>query len=256
MLRSKKPAAKAASLLPRIVLPRNDVVLYAVGDVHGMLDPLLAIENRIIRDGERFDCPKIVVMLGDYVDRGRDSARVLEHLIQPMPDGFRRVCLRGNHEAAMLSFLRAPQRGLGWLEIGGEATLSSYGLDIRQLMRSGGLGSREAASIIESVVPEHHRAFLQSLPVMAVGGDMVFVHAGIRPGVALPKQRDRDLLMIREPFLTEGPRLPVTVVHGHTPSIVPVKLGNRICLDTFAYSTGRLAALRVRGNRGAFLHAP
>ncbi len=204
---------------PRVTLQTSDAPVYAIGDVHGCLDLLKQAESRIIADAGGHLKPTIV-MLGDYVDRGPASAAVIDHLIADPTPNFRRICLAGNHDDAMLRFITDPTVPLDWLDFGGDATLRSYGLDARQLVRqAGGAG---LVSIITEAIPPRHIAFLATLPVVATFEDFVFVHAGLRPGISLAEQIDEDLMWIREPFLSEGPGAAFTVVHGHTPSEKPV----------------------------------
>ncbi len=241
----------------RVVLPDspNDAVIYAIGDVHGCFDQLVRLEERIVADGRDRPQEKIVVMLGDYVDRGPESAQVLRHLLDDMPPGFRRVCLCGNHEEMMLRFLADPLANVAWVEAGGAATLTSYGFDVRWLLRTYRRRPDQLVRVLRDAVTAEHIEFLRGLPVLAASGRRVFVHAGIRPGVPLDRQTDTDLLWIREPFLTEGPGLPLVVVHGHTPTLKPIFHNNRLCIDTGAYASGRLTAVRCIGAKATLLTA-
>ncbi|WP_165225693.1 metallophosphoesterase family protein [Affinirhizobium pseudoryzae] len=219
--------------------------IYAIGDVHGCLDLLQDAEERILLDMERRQEKGLVVLLGDYVDRGPNSAGVLAHLIAPNALGLRRLALCGNHDDVFSSLLDHPETINDWLAFGGRETLMSYGIDVQQLQDRGRRGVSELSSIIADAVPERHIDFLKSLPVSLQIGPYLFVHAGIRPGVDVRLQEDRDLMWIREPFLTAGSGLDLTVIHGHTPSPEPSVGPARIGIDTQAYSTGRLTVLRV-----------
>lgn len=181
-------------------------------------------------------------MLGDYVDRGPRSAQVLDHLLEPPPAGFRRVALRGNHEQVLLDFLASPRRGESWLDFGAEATLASYGADPLVARR----GALPAAAALEALMPIEHREFLANLPTLLTVPGYAFVHAGLAPGVPLVRQNDADLIWIREPFLSADPLAEgLVVVHGHTPGRDPVVTPARICVDTAAFATGRLTAVRI-----------
>ena len=204
--------------------------VYAIGDVHGCYEQLLALEREIVIDAAGFDGEKWIVMLGDYVDRGPDSALVLAHLLSSQPAGLRRFCLMGNHEAVLLNYLASPWQHREWLAFGGEATLASYG---------------QQDSSERPALPLAHVDFLRSLPYTLSLPGVVFVHAGLRPGVPLSEQSPEDLLWIREPFLSTPDPLP-RVVHGHTPGTEPVVTSSRICVDTAAFSSGVLTAVRVR----------
>ena len=222
---------------------------YAIGDVHGCLDLLVEAEEKIERDVARRDTPGLVLLLGDYVDRGPNSAGVLAHLLTPPPKGCRRLALSGNHEAAFLSFYRDPLAHLQWLDFGGKETMKSYGLDCEYYFTRWGRDTRELVRAMNTAIPESHIRLLESLPIYLRSKGIVFVHAGLRPGISLSSQTDDDMLWIREPFLSEGPKLPLLVVHGHTPSD-NLQIGpNRIGIDTAAFATGKLTVLRVKDDR-------
>ena len=239
---------------PRLTVAPEREGLYAIGDIHGCLDELLALEERIRRDvaRSRVEWP-LILYLGDYVDRGPDSRSVIEHISRcDHADGIERIALCGNHDDAFLRFLRNPAENAAWLDFGGDATLRSYGLGHLAYLRK----SRElekVAQSLEEAVPAGHVRFLEQLPVFALHRDRLFVHAGIRPGVAVADQVDGDLLWIREPFLTEGPCLPITVIHGHTAGVEPVFGNGRICIDTGCYATGRLTALKLAADAATVL---
>lgn len=217
--------------------------VYAVGDIHGRFDLLLDAERRIEADiGDKPHA--LVIYLGDYIDRGRQSAEVLGHLATPQAARFTRLCLRGNHDDLFLRFLDAPLSEEGWLDFGGKETLLSYKLDPRILRESWG-DRLLVQDMLRRHVPESHREFLRELPYCARWKSYFFVHAGIQPGLPLHKQIAEDLLWIREPFLSKGPELPVTVVHGHTPGEDISRGPGRIGIDTGAYATGRLTVLKI-----------
>lgn len=237
----------------RVTIGADRQLIYAIGDVHGCLGALRELEDRIRADiaGTDADHP-LIVYLGDYVDRGPDSRGVMEHLSRRHPDGIERIALCGNHDDAFLQFLRAPADNIAWLDFGGDATLRSYGLGhLAHLRRPAEL--RDLGGMLREAIPADHIRLLEELPVLAVQGQRLFVHAGIRPGVAIDAQADADLLWIREPFLDEGPGQPLTVIHGHTAGVEPVFADGRICIDTGCYATGRLTALRLTGDGTAIL---
>jgi serine/threonine protein phosphatase 1 len=218
--------------------------VYAIGDVHGCYEVLIEAERRIVADAQGSEGSKLIVLLGDYVDRGSRSKDVLQHLCSPPPDGFERVALCGNHDDMFLRFLRYPLANRRWLSQGGRETLYSYGIDADYLL---GLAQAPAAlaSAVRATVPASHVELLESMPILLAVGDTVFVHAGIRPGIPLEEQTDQDLLWIREPFLSQGPQAPLIVVHGHTPDVQPVFINRRIGIDTAAFATGNLTILRI-----------
>lgn len=217
--------------------------IYAIGDVHGRLDLLMALESQIAEDASAREGEIWVVLLGDIVDRGPSSAQVIDHLIAPPSEGLRRFCLRGNHEALMLDFLRRPRASSGWLELGGRETLLSYGVPERALSEK--FDDRSARAIVDSYVPDEHRNFLEALPLTIETPEAIFVHAGLRPGVALEKQSATDIMWWRDDFGNDYSEFAKVVVHGHTPRQEPLITAFRIAIDTGAVATGRLTAVRL-----------
>lgn len=224
---------------PRLSFHTWPAAVYAIGDVHGCLGQLVALEQVIARDGRNIEGEKWLVTLGDHVDRGPDSAGVVAHVMGPAPDGFTRFSLAGNHEAMMLDYLDDPARHSYWLQEGGRETMLSYGADLQ-------LGSPPA----EVTIPGDHLAFLKARPAYLSLPGWLFVHAGIRPGLPLADQTDDDLLWIRAPFLTSQLTGGLRVVHGHTPGRDIVVTPHRIDVDTACFSTGRLSAVRVTPDGG------
>ena len=226
-----------------------------MGDVHGEIGALTRLAAEIGRDAaanlaER----RVLVFLGDYVDRGLESRAVIDLLLAlPLP-GFERVFLRGNHEAWMLAFLAGARVGPRWLEAGGQATLLSYGVALppapRDHTRFEAL--REA---LREALPSEHMAFLEGLRLHHVEGDYAFVHAGIRPGVALADQHEHDLLWIRDEFIHDRRDHGRVIVHGHSLTHRPEVRPNRIGIDTGAYATGCLTCLVLAGTGRRFLYS-
>ena len=229
-----------------------DTRVYAVGDVHGRAVLLTELHKRIVKDADKAgESRRVIVYLGDYVDRGPDSAGVIGQLIEnPLPD-FEQVFLMGNHEEFFLDFLKDPATGAHWVDNGGDATLSSYGVE------AVGKAAADMAALCEKLrqnMPDEHLAFLEELAVTHLEGDYLFVHAGIRPGVPLSRQSDEDLLWIREPFLDAADPHEFVVVHGHTPVKAPEVHDNRIAVDTGAVWSGRLTAVVLHDEEQSFIH--
>lgn len=218
-------------------------LIYAIGDIHGCLSELEALEREIVADAAGIEGEKWIVTIGDYVDRGPRSDGVIDHLIGPPPPGFERICLAGNHEAMLLDYLANPTSEAAWLRYGGLETLASYGIDPRRFI---GLSRAQMRAELEAHIPQIHIAFMQDLPVMLTLPDLIFVHAGLNPALPLSAQAESDLLWIREPFLSEEDTDLPRVVHGHTPGPEPVAMPHRIGLDTGAFATGVLTAARLR----------
>ena len=234
-----------SSLAPASLPPGKRV--YAIGDVHGCLTQLLTLHSKIAADlAERPIQTSVLVHLGDYVDRGPDSAGVVSLLSDIIaPPVSVRADLCGNHEAMMRASLSGDLRAANvWLENGGNATLQSYGV-------------RPDALLDDWLqrVPAAHQRWIAARELTHREGGYLFVHAGIRPGRKLHRQADDDLLWIREPFLSSSDRHPLVIVHGHTPAPMPAIHANRIGIDTGAVMGGTLTCLVLEENRMHFLTA-
>lgn len=225
--------------------------VYAVGDIHGRADLLSELLTRIDDDLVARPTTKAVeVFLGDYIDRGPHSRRVIELLIarQQARD---LMLLKGNHEDCALRFLSDPTELLGWKNVGGLNTVLSYGVSAPR--RDDPQTQRELANAFAHSMPESHHRFLQGLALSFTCGDFFFAHAGVRPGIPLHAQSEQDLLWIREDFLLHEEDFGKVVVHGHTPARAPDVRPNRINIDTGAYATGRLTCLVLEGEQMSFL---
>jgi serine/threonine protein phosphatase 1 len=231
--------------------------LYAVGDIHGRLDLLDQMLEIIAKDSaSREPARTELIFLGDYVDRGSESKGVVDRLAKWGPEDTGAVFLKGNHEDLLLSFLDEPLSGLDWLHNGGEATLMSYGINagaINDALWQGRPGLREAAALFRSRLPGEHLRFYQSLKFSYRAGDYFFVHAGVRPGIALDDQTEEDMIWIRGEFLSYPYDFGAVIVHGHTPARLPQDLHNRIGIDTLAFHTGKLTTVGLDGPRRWFL---
>ena len=230
------------------------VRVYAVGDIHGRLDLLTTLEQHILADAEATGGALALhlVHLGDYVDRGFDSRRVIEHLLdKPLP-GFKTVHLLGNHDVWLREFTRGADCGPSWVRFGGDATLVSYGVKL-DLQKPEGERYKEAQDLLHDRVPAQHMEFLDRLELGFGFGDYFFCHAGVRPDVPLERQSELDLLMIREPFLTWTGDCGKVIVHGHTVEERPVVRANRIGIDTGACWTNNLTCLVLEGTDYRFL---
>jgi serine/threonine protein phosphatase 1 len=230
------------------------VCVYAVGDIHGRVD-LVEQMHRLITDDAALLTPgtsKVVVYLGDYVDRGLESRQVIDFLIRDRLADFQPVYLLGNHDAWLLSFLVDPTIGSTWLRYGGDATMLSYGVQL-----SGPPGDpsffEQLQSSLRQRIPRQHVEFLQSLELSFESGDYLFVHAGVNPAQPLDQQIADDLLWIREPFLNSRRDLGRVIVHGHTVESEPVVRRNRIGIDTGACWTGCLTCLVLEEGTFRFL---
>jgi len=244
---------------PNASVPEG-VRIYAVGDIHGRLDLLERLLDLIQNDSEthRAACTHLV-FLGDYIDRGSDSKGVVSRLISEPPHGFSRVCLKGNHEAMLLTFLEDPGASANWLHNGGDEALLSYGVDpgiVQNALysgRAGRAGLAEANAAFRALLPDDHLLFFRGLECCFRSGGYLFAHAGVRPGVALDCQDESDLIWIRGDFLRHPGDFGAVVVHGHTPAHAPEELHNRIGIDTLAFRSGKLTAVALEGSRRWFI---
>ena len=262
-----RPAPRACR--ERLVLKPDERPVYAVGDVHGALPLLRELEALIVADMDAaagaasgaWSVPggvrPLVVMLGDLIDRGPFSAAVLDHVQTPHPR-FERLCLAGNHEEMALDVIDGRLALGGWERAGGGETLRSLGIDPHWL-RERERGVRRRRQAVEEAFGAERIAFLRRMPVVARFGGTVLVHGGARLDTALERQSDAMLTTLRPPFGgPPGDGLKVRdgvafVVHGHTPAAEPQVGPGRIGIDTEAWRSGRLTALRLLRGRSGFL---
>jgi serine/threonine protein phosphatase 1 len=229
--------------------------IYAIGDIHGQRPMLEDALDRIERDGGGR-----VVFLGDYVDRGPDSKGVIDLLATGVNEGRDWICIKGNHDRLFEWYVTPPEPrhdphlliSYHWLHpnIGGVATARSYDLEVQEHMRQGFV-----ARLLRDAMPDSHLPFLQNCKLMHREGGLLFVHAGIRPGVPLDRQDEEDLVWIRQEFHNDPRDHGVFVVHGHTPVETPDFRSNRLNLDTGA-GFGRPLSIAVFEGEEKFLLTP
>ena len=227
---------------------------YAIGDIHGRLDLLEDLLAKVEEDNaQRGRAKTYLVLLGDLVDRGPDSAGVIERFVSAPPSWARPIFLQGNHEEFFLSVLQGQEDGVvNWLTYGGYECVESYGISKGWTLNA---TAHEVVERLQASVPASHRTFLENMADSFRFGDYLFVHAGIRPGVPIEDQAARDLRWIREGFLDCRDDHGVMVVHGHTIVERPEQHSNRIALDTGAYRSGVLTALGLEGGERWFIEA-
>ena len=231
---------------------------YAIGDIHGHLDQLRRVHDWILHD-QATHGPAPVVHIGDLVDRGPESQGVVEFLRSGIASGQDWVVLKGNHDRMFTNYLRdltyhdpRLRAEMSYLHprIGGAATLASYGV-INAADRP--LAPVHAEAV--AAVPLTHRAFLESRPTSYQRGDVIFVHAGLRPGIALRDQTEDDLVWIRHEFLDDPRDHGALIVHGHTAIDTPTQYGNRVNIDSSAAYGGPLSAVVLEGRSAHLLTA-
>ena len=238
-------AAKARIASPGDV---DGQLVYAIGDIHGCYDQLRQLLADIARDADDRAKGRItsLIFCGDYVDRGPASREVIAALCwlkrySPLNVHF----LKGNHEQIMLDYIAEPLLAQAWMRFGGIETLRSYGV-VPPSADDAPKAHIVARDDLLEKLPVAHLRFLETLELMAGVGDYAFVHAGVRPGIALADQSPRDLLWIRDEFLECEEDHERIIVHGHSwrddePTVLPHRIG----IDTGAYETGVLTALRI-----------
>ena len=221
--------------------------VYAIGDIHGCDIQLGNLHEAIAEDVARRPIDEIVLLhIGDYVDRGVDTAGVLRRLLRdPVMPGMQVVNLVGNHDETMLHALSGDRpAATDWLFAGGRPALESYGIDPDSPRESW-----------PENVPSEHLDFLRNLTLTHREGGYFFVHGGVRPGVPLERQAREDLLRMRQPFLYSEMDFGAVVVHGHSPVKEPVVRHNRIAIDTGAVFGGKMTCLVLEGETLGFLTA-
>lgn len=248
-LKTKKKEPEKPSAVPA------NTVVYAIGDIHGRFDLLKKLHNEIVADAKSYlaNTKKIIVYIGDYIDRGVESFEVIEHFINEPLKNFDRVFIKGNHEDAMLKFMEDVNIGELWLAWGGYATVQSYGVSLNDEH-----GKRKSMANLQSAlinaIPKEHLNFYHNLEISYVIGDYVFVHAGIKPGIDLGMQESHDMMTIREDFIYANyPCKNKTVVFGHTIFEEPFHISGKISIDTGAYATGKLTAVVLKDTSVKFI---
>jgi serine/threonine protein phosphatase 1 len=223
--------------------------VYAIGDIHGRHDLLQQLVGEIRSDNAaRAAALTKIVILGDFIDRGPQSAEIVQRLMRYTKASANCVVLLGNHEQTMLAALDGhPQALRAWLRLGGAETLRSWGVG------DAAIETADPSEILREAqrkIPRETIRWMANRLLTHRTGNVLFVHAGIRPGVALEEQRPNDLLWIRDEFLDCEADHTVLVVHGHSiRELGPEIKSNRIGIDTGAYRTGRLTALAMEDNR-------
>jgi len=230
-------------------------VVWSIGDVHGRLDLLTPLLDHIVHDARGSSGTTTVVMLGDYIDRGPDSRGVIEFLEDlAVRQPVELHLLRGNHEEKMETFLRDPSIGPKWCEYGGREALRSFGVSAPSLSHRPEAW-KAVANDLSHVMTDAHRSFFKRLKDHCTIGDYFFTHAGARPGVPLSEQTSHDMRWIRHSFLRDERPFEKIIVHGHTPATRHHNDQRRIGIDTEAYRSGRLTAVRLEGQSQRFFES-
>lgn len=231
-----------------------DARYYAVGDIHGCDEALLALLDEISAMDAGLPDVKTreLIFLGDYIDRGPGSAEVIDILLYDLPDGFTPVFLKGNHEVMMLDALARRRPAQMWLFNGGKATLLSYGVQ-PDANEFGEMNYDLLLKRMRKKIAGAHQSFYEELKLFHRIEGYCFVHAGVSPDYSLDDQSVSDLLWIREPFLSSTKEYEAVIVHGHTPVSSAQIKNNRIGIDTGAVYNGKLTAIMLEGEERQFI---
>jgi serine/threonine protein phosphatase 1 len=247
---SRRKARSAEAPRPAPCVAAGERV-YAIGDVHGCADQLLRLLGQIEADHAARGPAKLsIILLGDLVNRGPDSARAVGYARELLDSGVGRL-LKGNHEEMFVLAARGDRQAVrALMSNGGTATLTSFGLTEQEIGRG---NFADLAALLKARIPREVVAFLDAGEDKIAVGDYLFVHAGIRPGVPIGEQRGTDLRWIRNEFLDSPADHGAMIVHGHTICESVVEQDNRIGIDTGAFRTGVLTAIGLEGTQRWFL---
>ncbi len=226
--------------------------IYCIGDIHGRDDLLAELHDKILLDAKAYSGKKIIIYLGDYIDRGLHSKEVVDLLINYSLKDFQSIFLRGNHEQILLDFLSLdPSIVLQWFKFGGQATFLSYGVSVSGIPV--GKKIKKLQADFAKRLPDEHLSFFKQSAYYYEHGDYFFVHAGVKPNISLEKQLPADMMWIRDEFLSSTFLFDKMIVHGHSIIDQPEQKYNRIAIDTGAFISGRLTCLVLEGTMRRFL---
>lgn len=233
---------------PRLRFDTWPSVIYAIGDIHGEYELLVELEAKIFADSLHVKGEKWIILIGDLIDRGINSSKVIEHVMKPLGNDFKRISLLGNHELFLLRALSGKMPIKTWLDYGGFETLYSYTQeDLSQVSKWRNESETKLRMTLSNTIPQHHHQFLSSLPLSVEIPGYFFTHAGIRPNVELKDQDPMDLLMIRDEFISKHHGCDKIIVHGHTITKDNVRVKDHaINIDTGAYATRKLTAVKLQ----------
>jgi serine/threonine protein phosphatase 1 len=239
-----KPDVPTSGTMPESKIDR---LTYAVGDIHGRNDLLIRFINGVHRDSEALGERPRIILLGDYIDRGPASNAVLDTILALKQATWCDVeVLIGNHELFLMKFILDVSNAGAWLQHGGLATLGCYGVAPPKDRSDPEALDELRAELLERV-PNEHLELMADAKVYFIAGDYLFVHGGVEPGVPIEEQDPDVMLWIRDEFLQSEKACDYVVVHGHSAKATADNLPWRIGVDTGAYATGILSAVRLRG---------
>lgn len=226
-----------------LTLAKRPVATYAIGDIHGCATLYHQLVEKIVEDAKQFDGAKLLILMGDVIDRGMQSAQMIDTILSPAPAGFQRIVIRGNHEIMMRQFYTDPVSNRSWLDHGGTETLQSYGMPLDP-KRGYDISQKQLRSYLTTYIPDDHLDFLETMPDYVCLPGLTFVHADVDPKREMVDQTRQTLCWKRPSPDDPAPIFGGRVVHGHTPVETATEDGWRIGIDTGAYYSGCLTAAR------------
>jgi serine/threonine protein phosphatase 1 len=222
-----------------LILDSKFSTVFAVGDVHGCADLAKKLERQILATTNNADLPVAVVYLGDVIDRGPESAQFLEHFLTPLPRGYERLLIGGNHELMFRAFLDAPNLSSRWIAYGGRETLQSYGILVDEMQKE------SIEYVLETAIPKGHRELLAKVRPYLVWRDYVLVHSGLDIDKSANLQVVEKTSVAPANYPEQFAKFGKTVVHGHRVVEHPILDDHQIALDTGAFATGRLSFAKL-----------
>ena len=240
LLKDIWPLRTSARLLN---LEKFEGTVYVIGDVHGRLDLLLGLEALIFDDAKESKNEKLIIYIGDMIDRGPDSAGVLAHIRGAVPTGFLRLSLLGNHEHMLLRFVHDTNEDM-WLDFGGRETLMSYGVGEQETFNVKP-GTTDMRLLLQRAIPREHLNFLQALPQAITLKHFILTHAGGNPAKPFSDQTKREMVWGVRGFMKARADYGREMVHGHFIVDEVCRADGKIAIDTGAYASGRLSAVKL-----------
>ena len=226
--------------------------IFVVGDIHGCHILLKQIHKKILDKSNNTSDNKLLIYLGDYIDRGSKIKETIQALLDFQPNNFQQIFLLGNHEQMMLDFINnVPDSLYLWILNGGDETLNSYGIKETAFYKNQTKNNEMIRNELVNNIPKDHLQFFNNLSLFHQWGEYFFVHAGIDPEIPLEKQDKNTLIwQRRRKFLANTKMFEKIIVHGHTPQPKVENLENRINLDTGAFYTEILSCLIIDAKSG------
>ena len=226
--------------------------VFAIGDIHGCLKQLVALQDKIFNFPKYKKDEDLLLYLGDYIDRGLRSKEVINHILQLQKEGIKSIFLMGNHEQIIIDFLFNKINNLSnWIMNGADQTFKSYDIEVAEFIKDGFEDDKmdKLRNVFLSKLTKDHIHFFNNLKLTYTLGDYLFVHAGINPKKSLSEQSEIDLLWSRsDQFFDKNFKFEKIIVHGHTPESDIINFPYRINVDTGCFFSGKLSCVCLNDN--------